>query len=319
VVQPGPPPQPRPPFSLTFLLASLPPPLTRAPALAPALQVPPYWPTVCDRRGRVDDEVLEYIIAWCTARNGRLDVLADALARIRHSGNRDLREAISEDLANLALEGIAVEMEPRVVDYLAAIHVFRDAPRAALDVLEPKTRTPNIDPAFTRPAPRPENCERSLLRVLVAFDRATFERLASFRGQPCTRDAELLLCAGDRALRSAKEVAEQDSIGGMCGGRVMTDVDITRVRLVETYWRWRLDEPATWLAVTRAAIDTFGDVPGSEELAVSMLEDAAGARCKPEVVREANADVKLVSSSPTHDKRYDDRLTQIAKRMAPCI
>src|SRR5262249_29866585 len=140
-------------------------------------------------------------------------------------------EAISEDLANLALDGTAVEMEPRVIDYLAAIHVFRDAPRAALDALEPRNRTPNIDPAFTRP--KPESCQRTLLRVLVAFDRATFERLASFRGLPCTRDAELLLCAGDRALRSAKEVAEQDSIGGMCGGRVMTDVEIVRVRLAE--------------------------------------------------------------------------------------
>jgi len=307
VVQPGPPPRPRPPFSVTFLLAALPPPLTRAPALAPALQVPPYWPTVCDRRGRVDDEVLEYIIAWCAARSGRLDELAGNLDRIRHSANHDLREAVAEDLANLALEGTPVDMEPRVVDYLAAIHVFRDAPRAALEVLEPKRWPP----------PRPESCQRTLLRILVAFDRATFERLASFRGQPCTRDAELLLCAGDRALQSANAVAEQDSVGGMCGGRVMTDAEIARVRLVEAYWRWRADEPATWAPIVTAAIDAMTDVPGSEELAVTIVEDES-ALCKPAMHDDARALARLVSMAPGHDARFDARIARVVGHEPPC-
>jgi len=294
---------------MTFLLAGLPPPLSRAPALAPALQVPPYWPTVCDRRGRVDDDVLEYIIAWCTARSGRLDVLADNLERIRHSARRDLREAVAEDLANLAVEGTAVELEPRVIDYLAAIHVFNDAPRAALEVLEPKRW----------PRPPPESCERTELRLLAAFDRVTFDRFAAFRGRPCTRDAELLLCAGERALRSAKDVAEQDSVGGMCGGRAMTDVEIARVRLGEAYWRWRFEEPQTWSPAIRAAVDAMGDVPGSEELAVSILELVADSKCKPQLDGDAKADIKLVSSSPAHDARYDSRLAQIAARITPCL
>jgi hypothetical protein len=294
------------------LLDGLPPPLTRAPGLEPALQIPPFWPAVCERRGRLHEDALEYVLAWCTSRSGKLEDLADALARARHTTVRaDVEEAAAEDLANLAAEGVAVRMDPRVAEYLAAIHLFRDNPREALAVLDFGRR---------RGAPPPaEGCERTVLRLLAQFDRRAVDRLAEFVGTRCLRGAELMLCAGDRALRSAKEVAERDSVSGMCGGRVMTDAEIRRVRLAETYWRWTADEPAAWPPAIRAAIDAMSDVPGSEELAVSTLELAVDTQCRPEVDREANEDVKLMASSPAHDPRYDDRLAQIAKRMAPCI
>ncbi len=306
--------RPRPNFSLTFMLEGLPPPLTRAPGLEPALQVAPYWPAVCERRSVVlPDEVLEYLFAWCRSRSGKLDDLAGILARARHSSNHELAEAAAEDLANLAADGVDVGMDPRVVDYLAAIYVFRDDSRDAIELLDRARRY------GSPPEIHPEDCERTVLRLLAQFDRATVDWLAVFRSDPCLRDAELLTCAADRVRQPAATIAEQDSVSGMCGGRAMTDAEIRRVRLAEAYWRWHADEPATWNAVVTAAIDAMVDVPGSEELAVSILEDEAAAVCKPAIHDDARTLARLVSTSPGHDARFDDRIKRVFGHEPTCF
>ena len=297
----------RPPFRVAFLLDGLAPPLTHVPGETPSFPLTPLWPEICDHRGNLDADVLDYALAWCDARSRDHRELVARLHASFASTVPRLADAAVEDLANLALDTQTVseiiaglpQRDLEVLDYLAALYLERERDADALAVLDSKAG---------RPASRERRCARAVVRTIAQFDREDAAALLGFADTKCLQHLSVLRCTAARLVMPDDVIAIRDvDAGSACpDGTVLPEADVRAVRLAEAYARWVERRPATWLAVVDAATAAIDEISGAGELAVTILERMPRSRC-------ANDIKPRVRELRGHDAALDGRLDKLDK------
>jgi hypothetical protein len=293
----------RPPFRVAFLIDGLTPPLTHVPGETPSFPLTPLWPEICDHRGSLPADVLEYALAWCGARSGDHRELVARLHASFASTVPRLADAAVEDLANLALDTETVaeviaglpQRDAEMLDYLAALYLERERDDDALAVLD-------YQPGW--PASRERRCRRAVIRTMTQLDRESAAALLGFADTRCLQHLSVLRCTVARVVIPADTIVIRDlDAASMCpDGSVLPEADVRAVRLAEAYVRWDDARPPTWLAVADAATAAIDEISGAGELAVTILERMPHGGCVRDVAPRVAA---LLGHDPALDKRLD--------------
>jgi hypothetical protein len=256
-----------PPFRLIGLSRRPTWPLTQPPSLEPHFRVASPWTAACDKRGRLPDDTLAYLEAWCRFRKEPRFDLAYALLALRGSKVPNLADAVRRDIANRladdhdAAGALAWGRIDEFLDTLLAVYIdlgrFDDANVIAAEIRKGTGRS----------------CGREVAKLVFDFQapRAVFTmQLANMHGiaTPCGQRLIHLSCL----ISNAHGVAGgDDEFRAQCTGVLDAD-ELAAARAVAARIRWaQLRDPAEFLDVADLAISAL-HVPDAEELALAALE-----------------------------------------------
>jgi hypothetical protein len=292
---------------VAFLLDGLPPPLTHSPGLRPTFPLSPPWPEICDHRGTLPADTLDYALAWCASRSGSHHALIDHLERLSERGAVGLGRAALEDLANLYAAGdTAPELvrDGDVRDYVAAIYLDNQQDDAAVSML---ATTP-----IAR-GDREHECQRAVIRMIARFDQPRAAEVLAFAGTHCLARLPVLRCTVERVVIApdALRVRDRAATAACPDGSQLSDPQLHVEQVAETYFRWDDARPETWFAVVDAAIAAVDDLPDAGSLAVNVLGYILDQRCLFDAV---TAHAKQLRG---HDATLDARLDGLAVARCP--
>jgi hypothetical protein len=269
-------------------------PLTLPPTLEPNYRHVHFpWPSVCDQRGVMPDDVLAYTEAWCAyAANGLFD-LARALAPLRSSRVPMLHDAIVLDLANLAADGHG----PDLVPWDAELQEVIIAIQIELGHLDDATETATSFLRYGRGAP--QSCTADLLRWTFQFDPAAIDRLPEqvrrHGMSSCGAQFRKLACI---IWRATERLPMPE-----CAAVILHEEDLSIGRAVRARMSWSELRTADELVHIAALAASGLQLPDAEPLAIRALERAlAGSCAKLDLAHEV---VARIDADPRKQERFE--------------
>ncbi len=271
------------------------------PRFAPVMMA---WPTICDRRGALHDDVFGYAMAWCRhARQGDRD-LERVLVGLVASTVPGLRAAALDDLVNVVADAhdaasamrilARVSPPPGTLEKLAAIYTGLGREDDA-DVVRTHLPPPP-------PAPPPQTGCAELTLALETFVPQSLPKIRSVAAgsSSCAPLARSIVC------RIA--VSAATPLDPMCGRAGTTAPrDDREAHYLAAYARWGTD----WFAVVDHAVKAMPE-PGAEQVAISALAASLRSGCEPDRLDGVRARANLLLREPAHDARWTPTLRSLA-------
>jgi len=286
-----------PPFRLVRLDHTPTFPLTGPPSLEPHFRVASPWYLACDRRGRLDDDALLYVEAWCAYRKDPHFDLVRALMSLRATRTKGIGDAVRRDIANHLGDRFVADEALRLIGPDDEVETMLVAVYVDLDRFE------DADIVIRSLADSGIGCDRELLLVRFAFDVDRLQRLPGIYGNSaCANVARQLSCLVDEA----KELVDQ---GGSCE-QVSLDEDqriATRAIAARLSWKHEESSPAHMLDIAHLATSALA-VHDAEELALSALDSALWmTSCDPDIVAAVQVSASRLQTMDGTQERFDDR------------
>ncbi len=262
------------------------------------------WPTICERRGALTDDVFNYAMAWCRyARDGTGD-LERGLAGFMSSTVPGLRAAALADLVNVVADAHDAATAMRVLDKVAA-------PPGALDKLAAiySGLGREEDEAVVRthlpPPPPPQTGCSELNTALETFVPQSLTKIRNVAAGStnCASLARSLVCR-------IAVVTEATPIEPMCARAASTPLGERETReahYLAAYAQWGTD----WFAVVDNAVRAMPE-PGAEQVAIAALSASLRSGCTPPQLRGVHERADLLLREPAHDARWTTTLQSLA-------
>lgn len=249
------------------------------------------WPAICERRGALPDDVLEYTLAWC-----RRDDLERALLGFTASTVPGLRAAAIDDLVELLAETHDAATALHVIDRIGAGHAI--ARLAALYEAFERDDEAALVRRRLPPVPAPD---AGCAELAAALATLTPGSIATIRGvavgsTACAAAARTLAC---RIAAAAPELPHDP----VCELPAVADRE---AHYLAAYAHWSSD----WRAVVAHARAAMPE-PGAEQVAIAALWRAARAN-DPPILDEVRALATTLSRDPAHDPRWTATLAEFA-------
>jgi hypothetical protein len=260
------------------------------------------WPTICERRGVLPDDVFDYAMAWCRyARDGKGD-LEHLLAGFMSSSVPGLRAAAVDDLLNVVADAHdaatairlldAITPPPGTLDKLAAIYSGLGRDDDA-DVVRA-----HLPP---RP-PREAGCSElnTALETFVPQSLIQIRRVAA-GSTTCASLARSIVC------RIVAVSASDDPMCARTDASTLQDHgDVREAHLLAAYAQWGTD----WFAVVDHAVKAMPE-PGAEQVALAALSASLRSSCEPAQLREIHVRAERLLREPAHDARWTPALQSL--------
>ncbi len=234
------------------------------------------WPTICERRGALPDDVFNYAIAWCRyAREGKGN-LEDVLVGLTSSTVPGLREAALVDLVNVVADAHdavtamrildKVTTPPGTLEKLAGIY-------GSLGRVDDAATVRNRLPPPPQSPPPPKDCPE----VRAALEDFVPESLTTIRGvaegsTKCSALARSLLCR----ITAVSDNASDDPVCGRSSSSAPhDDAALREAHFLAAYSYWGTD----WSAVVDHAEQAMPE-PGAEQVAIAALSASLRTSCE---------------------------------------
>ncbi len=263
------------------------------------------WPTICERRGVLPDDVFDYAMAWCRhVRDGTGD-LESLLTRFMSSSVPGLRAAALVDLVNVVADAHdattamyilgKVTPPPGALDALAAIYsaLGREDDEAVVRA--------HLPPA----PPLNAGCSElaAALETFVPQSVSTIHSVAT-GSTSCASLARSLVCR----MAAVSEPTPHDP---MCARTITTmlrdEREVREAHYLAAYAYWGTD----WVAVVDHAVKAIPE-PGAEQVAIAALFASLRSGCGLPRLREVQERAELLLREPAHDARWTPALRTLA-------
>ncbi|MBA3499486.1 MAG: hypothetical protein M4D80_03710 [Myxococcota bacterium] len=284
-------------------------PLTEPPSLEPHLRVASPWYVACERRGRLQDDVLAYVEVWCRFRVEPSFDLVRALAPLQRSTAPGLAAAVRLDLANqlaempapAALAWLESRRDPGLYSVLAALYIdlgkLDDAEQVSQRIRAHHART---------------TCEHDLVELRFFDEPADLQALVNRHlTESCESEVRRIVCVIELGSERAGIARDHDLV---CPDHILDDD--TRM-FTAAYAAWHLfttpNPRVGTFEIADLAISALA-VPDAEEIALRTLSALAPLTCSSPRAADLLRRVQTITDSPHAQSRHADRRAQLAKR-----
>ena len=262
------------------------------------------WPTICERRGVLPDDVFNYAMAWCRyARDGTGD-LDRVLVGLMSSTVPGLRAAALDDLANVVADAHDAATAMRILDKVTP-------PPGTLDKLATiySGLGREEDEAVVRthlpPPPPPQTGCSELNTALETFvpQSLTKIRTVAAGSTNCASLARSLVCR----IAVVSEPTPSNPVCARAASTPSDDREIREAHYLAAYAQWGTD----WFAVVDHAVKAMPE-PGAEQVAIAALSASLRSGCTPSRLREVHERADLLLREPAHEARWTPTLLSLA-------
>jgi hypothetical protein len=261
------------------------------------------WPTICERRGALPNDVFDYAMAWCQfARDGKGD-LESILIRLMSSTVLGLRTAALDDLLNVIADAHDAATAIRI---LAKTTAPADALYKLAALYSSLGREDDADAVRTHlppPPPSQTGCKQlnDALETFVPSSLATI-RVVAAGSSNCAALARSLVC----------RIASVSNVFGDTGctapsGLPVGERQLREAHYLAAYAEWGGD----WTAVIEHAEKAMPE-PGAEQVAIAALSSSVRSGCAPAGLREVHEHAETLLRDPSHDARWSPTLRAFA-------
>lgn len=261
------------------------------------------WPTICERRGALPDDVFAYAMTWCAyARDGHGD-LESALVRFTSSTVPGLRAAAIDDLVNVVAEAHDAATAMRVLAKVAAPAGTLEKLAAVYDVLGRSDDEALVRTKLPRPPKPPTDCA-DLEEALDPFEPRSLEMLRGVaRGSTaCASAARAIVCR----IAAVSPAAPRDA---SCASTAapLDERERREAHYLAAYAQWGAD----WFAVVDHATNAMPE-PGAEQVAIAALTASLRSGCTETRLSETRKRAEDLLRVPAHDPRWTPSLASLA-------
>jgi hypothetical protein len=260
------------------------------------------WPTICERRGVLSDDVFNYAMAWCQyARDGKGD-LEHVLAGFMSSTVPGLRAAALDDLMNVVADAHDAATAMRILDRVTPPPGTLDKLAAIYSGLG-REEDAEVVRTHLPPPPPPETGCTELNSALETFvpQSLTAIRNVATGSSNCASLARSLVCR----IAAVSEARPHDPT--CAASALRDDQKIREAHYLAAYAQWGSD----WFAVVDHAVKAMPE-PGAEQVAIAALSASLRSGCEPPRLGAVHERAEMLVRDPAHDARWTPTLRSLA-------
>lgn len=290
-------------------------PAGKHPALEPAFPIASTfaegmsWLGLCDRGAQFritapQQELTEYLRAWCDVGRKETDAALARLAPLLRSTRASLRDAVRIDIASIVVDHGPADLAMRTLARarISGVEVYDTvaAAYAEVDRTDDADRINDLAISASDRRDLTPRCRRLARGYVLAASDVETQRLTEMFDAGCADMAKEVKCA-----------KRQD-----CDAYIAT-LDLPP-DLLWDYKYWPTDAARGWDTLARQFLRHRG-VRGADALIVTALEAAITARrCDDPTVDELRREALSYAGERHHDRRYDKRLDVIVRPYTLC-
>jgi hypothetical protein len=265
------------------------------------------WPTICERRGALPDDVFNYAMAWCRyARDGKGDLEA-VLAGLASTTVPGLRDAALVDLINVVADAHDAATSIRILekvtpasDTLEKLAAVYGALGRADDASVVRNRLP--------PAPTPTK-QRDCSELNAALQDFVPESVKTLRevavgSTQCALIARSFVC---RIAAVSGTAPDDIACENRATAAAPSEGNVREANYLAAYTYWGTD----WSAVVDHAVKAMPE-PGAEQVAIAALSASLRSNCEPSRLEEVKQQAQRLLGEPSHEARWTQTLQSFA-------